>query len=142
MSLLLTGGLCVSLSFFQSRPAILILLAAIGLASQALYPANSTAMTLICPPELRPRGFALQRLANNLGVTIGPVLGGYLALHDYHYLFWVDGLTSIAAAVLIALFSAKSPSMLPPKRSHSSSKTRPGETRFFSLSCFSQFPWA
>jgi len=109
MSLLLTGGLCVSLSFFQSRPAILILLAATGLASQALYPANSTAMTLICPPELRPRGFALQRLANNLGVTIGPVLGGYLALHDYHYLFWVDGLTSIAAAVLIALFFRRKP---------------------------------
>jgi MFS family permease len=113
MSLLLTGGLCVSLGFFQSRPAILILLAAIGLASQALYPANSTAMTLICPPELRPRGFSLQRLANNLGVTIGPVLGGYLALHNYHYLFWVDGLTSIAAAVLIVLFFCRAPIYAP-----------------------------
>lgn len=113
MSLLLTGGLCVSLGFFQSRPAILILLAAIGLASQALYPANSTAMTLICSPELRPRGFSLQRLANNLGVTIGPVLGGYLALHNYHYLFWVDGLTSIAAAVLIVLFFRRTPIQAP-----------------------------
>ena len=113
MSLLLTGGLCVSLGFFQSRSAILILLAAIGLASQALYPANSTAMTLICPPELRPRGFSLQRLANNLGVTIGPVLGGYLALHNYHYLFWVDGLTSIAAAVLIVLFFRRTPILAP-----------------------------
>jgi len=112
-SLLLTGGLCVSLGFFQSRPAILIFLAAIGLASQALFPANSTAMTLICPPELRPRGFALQRLANNLGVTIGPVLGGYLALHNYHYLFWVDGLTSIAAAVLIAFFFRRRPIFAP-----------------------------
>lgn len=109
LSLLLTGGLYISLGFFQSQPAILILLAGIGLASQALYPANSTAMTLICPPELRPRGFALQRLANNLGVTIGPVLGGYLALHNYHYLFWVDGLTSIAAAVLIVLFFRRTP---------------------------------
>jgi len=109
ISLFLTGGLCVSLGFFQSRPAILILLVFIGLASQALFPANSTAMTLICQPELRPRGFALQRLANNLGVTIGPVLGGYLALHNYHYLFWVDGLTSIAAAGLIVLFFRRQP---------------------------------
>ncbi len=113
LSLLLTGALCISLSFFVSRSAILVLLAAIGLASQALYPANSTAMTLICPPELRPRGFALQRLANNLGVTIGPVLGGYLALHNYHYLFWVDGLTSIAAAGLIAYFFRKKPIYTP-----------------------------
>lgn len=117
-SLLLTGSLCVLLSFFESRPAILILLASIGLASQALFPANSTAMTLICPPELRARGFALQRLANNLGVTIGPVLGGYLALHNYHYLFWADGLTSIAAAVLIALFFRRSPIYAPAREKH------------------------
>jgi predicted MFS family arabinose efflux permease len=54
----------------------------------------------ICPPELRPKGFALNRLATNLGVSIGPVVGGFLALVDYKWLFWVDGLTSLAAAGL------------------------------------------
>jgi MFS family permease len=131
MSLLLTGGLCVSLGFFQSRPAILILLAAIGLASQALYPANSTAMTLICPPELRPRGFSLQRLANNLGVTIGPVLGGYLALHNYHYLFWVDGLTSIAAAVLIVLFFRRTPIYTPAQEKSQQQQVSPWKDPLF-----------
>ncbi len=55
-----------------------------------------------CPPPVRTKGFALNRLAANLGVTIGPVLGGYLAMWNYRALFWVDGLTSLAA---LALFS-------------------------------------
>jgi len=131
MSLLLTGGLCISLGFFPSRLPILVLLAAIGLASQALFPANSTAMTLICPPELRPRGFSLQRLANNLGVTIGPVLGGYLALHNYHNLFWVDGLTSIAAAVLIALFFRRTPIFAPAYEKHQQRKDSPWKDPLF-----------
>jgi len=68
-----------------------------------LYPANATSMSKICPAELRVKGFALNRLANNLGVTIGPTVGGLLALRDYRLLFWADGLTSLAAAGLFVL---------------------------------------
>jgi hypothetical protein len=43
------------------------------------------------------------RLANNLGATIGPAVGGVLALHDYRLIFWGDGLTSLLAAGVFAL---------------------------------------
>jgi predicted MFS family arabinose efflux permease len=44
----------------------------------------------------------LNRLATNLGFSIGPALGGYVARGDYTRLFWIDGLTSLAAAGLAA----------------------------------------
>jgi MFS family permease len=67
------------------------------------YPANIALMSRICAPELQVKGFALNRLAGNLGATIGPTVGGILALRDYRLLFWADGLTSLAAAALFAL---------------------------------------
>jgi MFS family permease len=82
----------------------------IGMISEAEFPANSTAMSYVCPPNIRQKGFALRRLATNLGVTIGPVLGGTLAVIDYKLIFWVDGMTCVAASLLLVLlFKHKEP---------------------------------
>ena len=75
-----------------------------ALVAEALRPANSTAVSEACPPELRARGFALNRLAVNLGVSIGPALGGFLALYSYRWLFWIDGLTCFAGFLLLLYF--------------------------------------
>jgi MFS family permease len=71
-------------------------------ASGMMYPANSTSMARLCPPELTTKGFALNRLANNIGATFGPAIGGILALHNYRLLFWVDGITCLVAAVVFS----------------------------------------
>ena len=47
--------------------------------------------------------FALSRLAVNLGMSIGPVIGGFLAMKSFKSLFYVDGTTAILAGALIAL---------------------------------------
>ena len=65
--------------------------------SGMMYPANATSMARLCPPDILTKGFALNRLANNIGATIGPAVGGFLALRNYRLLFWVDGLTCLAA---------------------------------------------
>ncbi len=100
LSLGLSSVLLIALSVPRTPLAFGALVALVALAHEALHPANATATAQICAPALRPRGFALSRLATNLGVSIGPVVGGFLALHDYRYLFWMDGLTSAAAALL------------------------------------------
>ncbi len=102
-SLVGCGALLIVLGQVRSAWAIFGLLFFFALAAGALYPANATSMSRVCPPDLRVKGFALNRLANNLGATIGPALGGFLALRDYRLLFWGDGLTSIAAAAVFAV---------------------------------------
>jgi predicted MFS family arabinose efflux permease len=97
VSLSLCGALLIALGQVISAWGILPLLLSLGLAAGMLYPANGTSMARICADELRVKGFALNRLANNLGATIGPAVGGVLALRDYRLLFWADGLTSLAA---------------------------------------------
>jgi len=103
-SLVAGGGLLIFTAYASSYPAMLALIFLYGLIATALFPANDTAMSRYCGGEMRAKGFALRRLASNLGITIGPVIGGFLILIDYKWIFWVDGLTSLAAAAVIALW--------------------------------------
>ena len=104
ISLVLTGVGYLVLGQLTSYWTILVLMFLAGIMSEALHPANATAMSQVCPPELRTKGFALNRLAINLGVTIGPVVGGYLAMVNYNLLFWIDGITCLLAAGLFMVF--------------------------------------
>lgn len=104
-SLSVCGVFLVALG--QARPtwAILSLLFLLAAAAGILSPANATSMSRLCPPGLQVKGFALNRLANNLGATIGPAVGGVLAMRDYRLLFWGDGMTSLlAAGVFVVLW--------------------------------------
>jgi len=103
-SLVLSGSLLIGTGYVTDYKWLLVLLCLYGLTATALFPANDTAMARFCFGEMRTKGFALRRLASNLGITFGPVIGGYLILIDYRWLFWADGLTTLASAVVIALF--------------------------------------
>ncbi len=103
MSLAVCGVLLIALGQVKTVAGILPLLFGMALFAGTLYPANATSMAKICPPELQVKGFALNRLANNLGATIGPAVGGLLAVRSYGLLFWADGLTSLAAAAVFAV---------------------------------------
>lgn len=72
--------------------------------NEAFRPANSTAIAFYSKPENRTRSYALNRLAINLGWALGSSIGGVLADINYALLFYVDGITNIAAAILIWLF--------------------------------------
>ena len=109
LSLGLGGVLLILLSLPQSFVPVMIMAFLLGAAAEALHPSNMTAVSQLCPPEMRTKGFSLSRLAGNLGLSIGPVVGGYLALFNYKSLFWVDGLTSLIALSLFhAFFSGQS----------------------------------
>lgn len=107
LSLVSSGALLIVLGQIRTPAVLLPAILIFGVAAGSLYPANGTSMARVCPPNLLVKGFALNRLANNLGVTIGPAIGGLLALRDYRLLFWVDGLTCLAAAVLFILIWPK-----------------------------------
>ena len=41
------------------------------------------------------------RLAVNLGMSVGPAIGGFLALYSFRFLFFADGVTSILAGLVL-----------------------------------------
>jgi MFS family permease len=65
-------------------------------------PANSAAMKFASNPKNRTRSLSLVRLAANLGFSIGPAAGGFIALwFGYNIVFLLDSCTSILASVIL-----------------------------------------
>ncbi len=61
-----------------------------------------TLVSKATPPHQQKQAFALTRLGVNLGMSIGPALGGFLLDIDYRLIFWIDGITSILGGIVIA----------------------------------------
>ena len=64
-------------------------------------PANLALIGDLVAPERRKTAFSVNRLAINLGMSVGPALGGFLATVSFRGLFWVDGATSLAAGAIL-----------------------------------------
>ena len=76
-----------------------------SMCTSSVRPANSVAVSQFTEPELMTRAFGLQRMAVNLGFSIGPAIGGFLAMYNFTWLFFADALTTaLGGAVLIISF--------------------------------------
>lgn len=107
---LLTSGLSMLLfPHLHGVPAWAAGCFALGLLAELGRPAGYTAAGRILAPEQMRQGFTLNRLAVNLGMSIGPALGGFLALVAYEWLFYVDGVTSLLAGLLLLVTNLRSP---------------------------------
>ncbi|MDZ7371070.1 MAG: MFS transporter [candidate division KSB1 bacterium] len=104
-SLFSTAFLFVLLSIISNVYGIAVTAFFLAAAADAFRPANNAAAAQAAPPEIRARAFALNRLAINLGFAIGPTIGGLLARINYHYLFYIDGLSSALAGFYLAFFT-------------------------------------
>ncbi len=102
-SLFFNGVLFIILGQMQTFWQIGACMFAIGIVGEAFRPANAAAIAFYSLPENRTRSYSLNRLAINLGFSIGPAIGGLLS---FQYLFWVDGITCILAALLFIFLSA------------------------------------
>jgi predicted MFS family arabinose efflux permease len=99
------GGIAfMILGQVKSYPSICICTFLLSVVNDAFRPANSTAIAAYSKEENRTRSYSLNRLAINLGWAAGGALGGILASINYHLLFWVDGGTNLAAALLLRIF--------------------------------------
>ena len=104
LSLLLGGLGFWALPLLRTLPQVLAGMVVLSGVSEAMRPATLALVGDLAPAEVRRQAFALNRLAINLGMSVGPALGGVLAAHSFDMLFWVDGATSIAAAIILWLF--------------------------------------
>ncbi|MEI7472238.1 MAG: MFS transporter [Chitinophagaceae bacterium] len=100
-SLLLSGFLFLLLGQMQTYASICVCTFLLSLVNESFRPANATAIAYYSSSANRTQSFSLVRLAINLGWGVGAALGGFLASVNYHLLFWVDGLTNLAAAFFL-----------------------------------------
>ena len=102
---LIGGGiLFIVLGQMKTFPLICLFTFLLSFVNEAFRPANSTAIAFYSKEDNRTRSYALNRLAINLGWAVGSGLGGIIAKFNYELLFWVDGFTNIAAALIMWLF--------------------------------------
>ncbi len=104
-SLLLSGIVLLVFPLAKSLPLVVLLTFTLSILAEAFRPANLTIFGDLVPPEQRKAGFAVNRLAINLGMSVGPAAGGFLATLSFRLLFLVNGLTSLAAGAILAAAS-------------------------------------
>ncbi len=102
-SLTLTAASFLTLGQLRSQVAIAAMVVVLSFVGEIFRPANLAALAAASDVGERARSFALMRLAVNVGMTLGPTVGGFLALRDYRWLFIADGATCLFAAVLLQL---------------------------------------
>lgn len=119
-SLVGTGVGFLILAQLEGKLALSIAVPLVSFVAEWFRPALFAATTQAAAPEVRTRSLALLRLAVNLGMSIGPAVGGLLAAHHYRLLFVGDALTCWAAAAMLWF-------TLGGKRSSPSRESRPLE---------------
>ncbi len=114
LSLGLSAALLLLLPSVPTRPLLLATIALWSAATQAYYPASMALITDLVAPSCRKQAFVLHRLASNLGISVGPALGGFIAHRSFDALFWIDGLTTaLGLAVLLAFVPSPAPEPAP-----------------------------
>ena len=90
----------IALSRAETLPLIIVLTGVAGFVGESYRPPSSALLTDITRAGKRLTAFAVYRLAINLGMGIGPALGGLLAQRSFQLLFWGDAITSALFGVI------------------------------------------
>ena len=125
-SLVLGGALAIALPAARSFPAVAAGIFLWSVLSESYRAPALAIVGQLTTPEQRKPAFALARLAVNLGLSIGPAAGGFLAERSFRALFVVDGVTSLVAGVFLIVLA---PRIGLPARPAAVPETRAGGTR-------------
>jgi MFS family permease len=105
ISLFSNGIGYVFLSQATTLPVFAILMALQG-ASNPLYRVGADAMMAdLIPPARRIDAYSILRLSNNLGIAIGPAIGGFLAATTYNTAFFLAAGCLISYGILLTFLA-------------------------------------
>jgi predicted MFS family arabinose efflux permease len=108
-SLFLTGAILFAFPFARTFTAVVAMTVALSLAAEAFRPASMAVVADLVKPAQRKPAFALTRLAINLGMSVGPALGGYLSTFSFRSLFLVNGSSAILAGLVLVVALTRAP---------------------------------
>lgn len=87
-----------------TMPSLAAGILVLSMVSDILRPANSVSLAYYSKPENVVRSFTLNRMALNLGFSIGPALGGFLAAISYDFLFYGNAFAAALAAIIFFVY--------------------------------------
>ena len=94
----------LTLPFCQTFLQLSAIVFLLSVFSEGVRPANATAITLFSTQEQRTQAYALNRMALNLGISFGPVIGGLLISISFFWIFVADAVTTAGCALLLLYF--------------------------------------
>ncbi len=100
----LAGVFLIPCAFVDQPQIIVILLMLSTFCNGAVRPAISAIVADLLPPEERQLGFSLLYLGINLGVSLGPIVAGFLFNNHLSLLFIGDAITSFIAVTLVFIY--------------------------------------
>jgi predicted MFS family arabinose efflux permease len=102
LSLFLSGLMILIFPLAQSFVAVSGAVLVLAIVTEMFRPASMAIVSHLVDPSQRKTAFAVSRLAINLGMSIGPAIGGLLAAVSFYTLFFIDAATSLLAGIVLA----------------------------------------
>jgi len=104
LGLVAGGSILFAMSAARTLPVWALLMLLQGVFSP-FYRVGSDAMVAdLIPPARRAGAYALLRMINNLGIAIGPAIGGFVTGVSYSLVFYIAAAANLFFVTLIALF--------------------------------------
>ncbi|MGB3074865.1 MAG: MFS transporter [Chitinophagales bacterium] len=104
-SLIASALILLLLLFVTNAILIATIIFCYSFAADMFRPANGAAIASFTSTQDRTRSISLVRLAANLGFSVGPAIGGMIALYlGYKWLFIIDSVTSLTAAIMLRIY--------------------------------------
>ncbi|WP_257667997.1 MFS transporter [Parapedobacter tibetensis] len=107
LSLLLSVPVFLIVPLFTSVETLAAAIYILSVVTETFRPANSVSVARYAKPENITRAFSLNRMAINLGFSIGPAMGGFLASISYNWIFYGNALGAFIATLIFILFFYK-----------------------------------
>lgn len=98
-SLTLSSVVMLLFPLARSLPAVVTATMLLAFTNETFRPASMAILGQLVTPDQRKQAFSLQRLAVNLGMSVGPAVGGFLATLWFPLIFFVDGVTSLLGSL-------------------------------------------
>lgn len=104
VGLLATASGNLLIGYADTLAMMYVLAFAVGMFDEFGLPAHRAMVAEMLPPEQHTDGYGILRIAVNLAMTIGPIVGGFLANRSYLLLFWGDAITSYITVIVVLVW--------------------------------------
>src|SRR3990167_8729906 len=108
-SLLFNGLILLIFPMIHNYLTMIVFCLLWGLMFGLYRPASQTLVSHLSSKGMHKITFSVYRLVINLGMSIGPAIGGYLAYYSYPAIFIINGVTNLLASIILFVGLFKSP---------------------------------